>query len=74
MTIKFPDDTNETVVLKRIRENGLEKSRELGLAREARPLFQLVGVEGAEASSAIHIIHHVYSKARYERRMSTVFG
>lgn len=35
LTIKFADNTSETVVLKRIRESGLEKSRELGLAREA---------------------------------------
>lgn len=41
MTIKFADNTSETVVLKRIRESGLEKSRELGLAREARLRFLL---------------------------------
>ena len=41
LTIKFADNTNETVVLKRIREGGLENSRELGLAREARLGFLL---------------------------------
>ena len=35
LVVTFADGTNDTMVLKRVSENGLEKSQNLGLAREA---------------------------------------